>query len=217
VGIRAFQRSIALAIFGILVSLVIAILVAVKAPTAAIVTCASVTLALIVLLYLPELRRFYRDTREERQRRTRRKQHNLRLVEGDEADLSPALLPDGVFGYEEIFSVSGLRDGRARIKPDRTKPEGVPYPLELHKFEGDTWLVGYVSAKDRDKIHRGGELNLWMRRRSRDDTLEEIPLSRLKGDGESRGDRSWDSGAKNIFRLVLNLGPTDVRGTERRH
>src|SRR5438874_8276176 len=107
-GTRSSQRAIALAIFGILVSLIIAMLAAVKASSAAILVCGVVTLVLILLLYVPVLRGFYLDAREERQRRARRASRKLRVVAGDEVDLSPADLKDGVYGYEEIFSMRGL-------------------------------------------------------------------------------------------------------------
>lgn len=201
-GIRATERALALAIFGIVVSLILSMLAAAKAPTQAILTSAGVTLTLIILLYSPELRRFTRDAKEERERRKLRRARRLRVVSGVEADMSPYELPDGVFGYEVIFAVAGLRSGTARIKPDRTNPEGYPYPLEVHKFNGETWLVGYIAAnvtEDQD-----GYIDLWMRRKTRSDQLVEISLARLEDDGESRGDRSWDSSAKNIFRLKLN-------------
>lgn len=211
-GTQSSQRAIALAIFGILVSLIIAMLAAVKASSAAIVACAGVTLLLILLLYVPVLRGFYLDAREEQQRRARRASRKLRLVAGDEADLSPAKLLDGVYGYEEIFSVAGLRSDEAKIKPDRTKPDGYPYPLEIHKFNGEAWLVGYVSPRYKllaENATEAGELSLWMRRTGANNVLVEIPLSRVNGDPKSLGDRSWDSSAKNIFRLVLKLTATE--------
>jgi hypothetical protein len=211
-GTQSSQRAIGLAIFGILVSLIIAMLAAVNATPAAIVACAGVTLLLILLLYVPVLRGFYLDGREERQRRARRASRKLRLVTGDEADLSPAELSDRVYGYEEIFSVAGLRSGEAKIKPDRTRPEGYPYPLEIHKFDGEAWLVGYVSPRYKllaENPSEAGELSLWMRRTKANNVLVEIPLSRVNGDPKSLGDRSWDSSAKNIFRLVLELTATE--------
>jgi hypothetical protein len=209
-GPQASERAIALAIFGILVSLILAILAATNASSAAIVACAGATLVLIVTLYIPVLRGFYRDAREERQRMTRRAGRRLRLVAGDEADESPSQLPDGVYGYEEIFSVHGLKSDKAKIKPDRTRPEGSPYPLEIHKFDGELWLVGYVARQDRplaEDAAEAGELILWMRRTASKDKLVEIPLSRVFED-RSLGDRSWDSSAKNLFRLVLELKAT---------
>ena len=165
--------------------------------------CASVALLLIIGLYATEIRRFARDAKEARERRALRRFRKLRVVAGSETDLSPHELPDGIYGFEVVFAVAGIRSGRARIKPDGTNPVGVPYPLEVHKFDGETWLVGYVS---RDVTVSGdGEIELWMRRRSRSDRIIEIPVSCLEDDGESRGDRSWDSSAKNIFRLRLNL------------
>lgn len=215
-GTQASERAVALAIFGIVVSLILAMLAAVNASSAAIVVCGSVTLLLILLLYVPVMRGFYRDAREERQRDALRASRKLRLVAGDEADLSPTRLPDAVYGYEEIFSVAGLRSvgpyaNAARIKPDRTNPEGYPYPLEVHKFDGEAWLVGYVSPLYKplaDNATEAGELSLWMRRTAANSVLVAIPLSRVNND-KSLGDRSWDSSAKNIFRLVLELMATE--------
>jgi hypothetical protein len=206
--IRASERGIALAIFGILVSLVLAILAALRAPAGVIVACSATTVVLIVAIYVPTMRGFYWNIREELQRQSRRKAHNLRNVAGDEADSSPQDLPDGVYGYEEIFSVMGLRSGDARLKPDRTNTVGYPYPLEVHKFSNDTWLVGYVSREEKqlvDNATETGQLSLSMRRTKTKGILVEIPLSRVIGNGESRGDRSWDSFAKNLYRLILPL------------
>lgn len=206
--IGASERGIALAIFGILVSLVLAILTAIKAPTAAIVVCAGATLVLILVLYVPTMQRFYRNSREDLQRRERRRLRHLRIVVGEEADAAPLDLPDGVYGYEEISSVAGLRSGHAKIKPDRARPDGFPYPLEIHKYDGEPWLLGYVSHNDKglaENASEAGQLTLWMRRTKANEVLVGIPLGRLIDDGQSLGDRSWDSAASNIFRLVLNL------------
>ena len=204
-GIRGTQRAVALAIFGIVISLVLSLLAAAKAPPVSIIACAGIAVILILALYATEIRRIARDAIEDRERWALRRSHGLRVVAGSEADLSPQQLPNGTFGFEEIFAVSGIRSGRARIKPDQANPEGIPCPLEVHKFDGETWLVGYAS-KD-VAVDGSGEVELWMRRRSRSDRIIEISVSRLEDDGESRGDRSWDSSAKNIFRLRLNLKP----------
>ena len=214
-GTQASDRAIALAILGILVSLVLTILTAAKASSTAIIACGGVTIVLIVLLYIPVLRQFYRDAREELERRSLRSRggEKLTLVSGDQVDLPPSRLPDGVYGYEEIFGVSGLRSSgehadAARIKPDRTNPNGFPYPLEVHKFNGETWLVGYVAPQFESLAKtetETGPLSLWMRRTKVNHVLVEIQLSRVDPGEKSLGDRSWDSSAKNIFRLVLQL------------
>ncbi|MGA2835117.1 MAG: hypothetical protein ABSF84_00840 [Acidimicrobiales bacterium] len=210
-GPQASERAVALAISGILVSLVLAMLAAVRASPVAIVACGGITFLLIFVLYVPILRGLYRNTREEHQRKALRRVHGLRLVAGEEVDRPPSELPDGAYGYEEIRSVAGLRSGAARIKPDRTDPDGVPYPLEVHIINGEPWLVGYAIDADRHLAEgpgETGELNLWMRRRDGTDVLVEIPLSRVDGDGASLGDRSSDSTARNLFRLVLPLIPS---------
>jgi hypothetical protein len=207
-GTPSSQRAVALAILGILVALIDEILATVKAPEPAIVACSGVTLLLIPWLYRRVLWGFYLDAREERQRKARRAKRKLRLVAGEEADNPPAELDDRVYGYEVIFSVKGLRSGEARLKPDRTTDDGRPYPLEIHKFDGEVWLVGYVSPRDKvvaEDAAQAGDLSLWMRRTRAHAVLVEIPLSRIDGEPTSRGDRSRDSTAKNIFRLLLKL------------
>jgi hypothetical protein len=69
-GPQPSERAITLAIFGILISLILAILSAVKAPSNAIVVCATITVILIIALYLPVMARFARNVREERQRKS---------------------------------------------------------------------------------------------------------------------------------------------------
>jgi hypothetical protein len=230
---RASERyGVALAIFGILVSLILAVLSAVKASSVAITVCAVVTILLIVLLYVPAMTTFYRDTCEELQRKRLRKKRGLKLVTDDDTDQPPLRLPDGIYGYEEIFSIAGLRStgqhaNEARIKPDRMRPDGYPYPLEdpleVHRFKGQaspsssdtssieerTWLVGYVSASLAswaDDVSKAGQLSLWMRRTKQNKHLTSIALSRVTNE-TTRGDRNWDSSAKNLYRLVLDLQP----------
>src|SRR5690242_5875166 len=103
------DRAVALAILGIVVSLALAILVALDAPTASIVISGLATIVVIVAIYSPTLRYFYRNGREELERRTLRKRRSLRLVALEEMEQAPTALPDGVYGFEEIFAVAGLR------------------------------------------------------------------------------------------------------------
>jgi hypothetical protein len=211
---EAADRAVALAILGIVVSLVLAILGVLDAPTASIVILGLATIVLIVAIYSPTLRSFYRNGREELQRRALRRRRSLRLVALNEMEHPPATLPDGVYGFEEIFAVDGLRsDGpnanKSRIKPDPRKANGDPYPLEVHKYAGQTWLVGYIDpdqrvlAVDPDSV---GQVILWMRRTDQANVLVPVPLSRV-GPEESLGDRSLDSSEQNIYRLVLGLMP----------
>jgi hypothetical protein len=70
------------------------------------------------------------------------------------------------------------------------------------------WLVGYLSPQHRTLAlddTMSGEVSLRMRRTKANNTLVAVRLSRVEGYGESLGDRSWDSSAKNLFRLVLDL------------
>jgi hypothetical protein len=210
--INSSDRAIALAIAGILIAIVLAILAAVQASSNAIVICGGVTFVLIVVLYVPALHEFYRVGREQFQRWSLQKRRGLRLVRNNEADTPPSRLPDKVYGYEEIFAVAGLRSwgahaDAARIKPDRTNKDGSPYPLEVHKFDGETWLVGYVAPQSRalaETATESGELILWMRRTKANHALVEIPLGRVTEE-KSLGDRSSIGSAKNLFRLFLRL------------
>jgi hypothetical protein len=165
-------------------------------------------------MYSPTLRSFYRNGREELERRGLRNRRHLKRVALNEMEQPPSALPDGVYGFDEIFAVAGMRPGgpkanEARIKPDRRKPNGDPYPLEVHKYAGETWLVGYVEPDRRSLAENPtstGGLTLWMRRTDRATELVPVPLSRV-GPETSRGDRSLDSSEENIYRLILGLIP----------
>jgi hypothetical protein len=215
------DRAVALAILGIVVSLALAILVALDAPTASIVISGLATIVVIVAIYSPTLRYFYRNGREELERRTLRKRRSLRLVALEEMEQAPTALPDGVYGFEEIFAVAGLRaDGphanEARIKPDRRKANGEPYPLEVHKYAGETWLVGYVEPDQRAlawDTKSVGQVTLWMRRTDRATALVPVALLRV-GPEKSLGDRSLNSSEENIYRLVLDIRPSNGPSSE---
>ena len=217
----AADRAVALAILGIVVSLALAILVALDAPTASVVISGLATIFVIVAIYSPTLRYFYRNGREELERRSFRKRRSLRLVGLNEMERAPTALPDGVYGFDEIFAVAGLRpDGphgnEARIKPDRRKANGEPYPLEVHTYAGETWLVGYVEP-DQSALawnpESVGQVTLWMRRTDRATALVPVALLRV-GPEKSLGDRSLDSSEKNLYRLVLDIGPSNGSPSE---
>jgi hypothetical protein len=134
---------------------------------------------------------------EERERKRLRADHNLRVVRGVETDSSAQELPNDVFGYEEIFAVQGLMDGRARVKPARDT-----YPLEVHKVDGAVYLIGFVSEVDCEILDHNldGSVILWMRRQKDATVLARVPLARVEAE-ESRGDGT----TTNPFRLVLEL------------
>jgi hypothetical protein len=208
---QSSQRGIALAVIGILASLVLSILVAFQVSRFIILICAGATVLFIAGLYARVLQGLFLDFREERQRKRHRERRGLKLVADDAVDTLPRKM-SMVYGYEEMHAVAGLRSegecaNTARIKPDRTKSDGYPYPLEIHIFDGEIWLVGYLPQGG--PVQTAGtnateEFSLWMRRKKRTDVLAEIPLSRVIDD-ESRGDRSWDSSARNIYRLLMKL------------
>ena len=94
-----------------------------------------------------------------------------------------ALLTGHVYGYEQIFAVSGLRRNGpnaqlARLKPDRTDPNGFPYPLEIHVHEDKVHLVGFVERRHRHFADptTTGDCLLWMRRTKGADTLITLAL-----------------------------------------
>jgi hypothetical protein len=140
---------------------------------------------------------------EERIRARLRRSHALRPLATDEVDSPPGALPSGVFGFEEIFASKGLLGGQARLKAD-----GSRYPMEVHKFLGEVYVVGFVSDSDLRSLNsdRRGEITLWMRRQRDARALVEVPTSRV-ADERSLGDGS----ALNGFRLGLTLGPATDR------
>lgn len=142
--------------------------------------------------------------REHHERAALRRAHGLRVVRGPEADASPEQLPDGVFGFEEIFAVDGLKDGRARLKPDHEAPDGHPYPLEVQKRVGEVFLVGYVSADDANDIATPDRhhVKLWMRRNRDAPVLVAISLPTIEA-SQSLGDGSPENGFR-IFASIAN-------------
>jgi hypothetical protein len=138
---------------------------------------------------------------ERSDRRQLRRRHSLRVVRDSEEDLAPADLPDRVFGFEEIFAVEGLRDGRARLKGSVIAPDDHRRPLEVHKHDAEIMLTGYVSSYDAAKIDKPGPqwLTLWMRRSNDASILVEVPLNRTEA--QSLGDGSVENG----FRLYIHL------------
>jgi len=113
-----------------------------------------------------------------------------------------------------IYSIQGLRESDpnenkwARIKKSSgtSQPVATQFPLEVHGYNGNTFLVGYISkfAKSILDGTESGEIILWMRRSRkkgrRATVLVEIPLSRIKDEG-SRGLGTW----KSPYHLFLQL------------
>jgi hypothetical protein len=110
----------------------------------------------------------------------------------------PELLPDGVYCFEEIFAVQGLKNNNARCKPTRSSPNGY-YPLEIHKSGGRMFLVGYVDTKAISSA-----VSLWMRRDNRHRFLCRLALDAILEE-ESMGDGT----PRNGFRLSLKFSTTN--------
>jgi hypothetical protein len=197
---RSDIAGIALGIVGILVAILFA--VTGEIPRWLGIVLAIAVIACVLLYFRRDIAAQFGHTREERDRARLRQTLQLRVVGGAETDSSPQELPDGVFGYEEILAVQGLKDGRARLKPDRD-----PYPLEVHKRDGAVCLVGFLSDEDRDTLsgNRAGSVILWMRRQKGARTLGQVPLSRVE-DEQSRGDGRYG----NPFRLLLGLRSSPI-------
>jgi len=134
-----------------------------------------------------------------------RREHKLRRIVGNETYMHPSALPNGIYCYEEVFAMSGLRGDRARGKPRRVNRDGHTYPIEIHRYGDESYVVGWVSEADKQAMHgsTSARITLWMRRQGRRvaSSLVEVPVACLDSDGESRGD-----GCKgNDFRLLLDL------------
>src|ERR1700722_9683207 len=109
------------------------------------------------------------------QRHRLRKLHGLNQKALDGPELPPSRLhPSSWFGYEVIYSIQGLRESDpnenkwARIKKSSgtSQPVATQFPLEVHGYNGNTFLVGYISkfAKSILDGTESGEIILWMRR-----------------------------------------------------
>ena len=105
-------------------------------------------------------------------RNTVRKRHNLESLRLGEDEKPPSRIPDNRFGFEVIYSIVGLQE----TDPDQTKRAKVKrtrggsyisdeFPLEVHKYGGTTYVVGYVSRAHKSVIERdeAGSIELWMR------------------------------------------------------
>lgn len=207
---RRTEHSVAIAVTGIVLSLLLAIPGASAARITIIATAASLT---ILFIYFRSLRQRVKDAVEERARNQLRQEDGVRSIGISEGDSRVLDLPSNVYGYEEIFALDGLRKWRtehlARLKPDRTDPSGRPYPLEVQKLVADVYIVGFVAEADRQITEHPeacGQVVLCMRRTRWAPAIAKIPVGRVV-DGWPRGDRN-DSLARNIFRLELVLEKT---------
>jgi hypothetical protein len=199
---RSAARDSALTSFGIVVTIWLTILTVVEAPPPVVVISGIAAAAVIVFLYVPTLLSSLSDLREYGPRRRNRNAHHLRLVRGEETDSPPADLPDGVYGFEEIFAVAGFKDGRARVKPESVAPDGHRYPLEVQRWGDETYIVVYVSDEGLRCAggHESCVLPLWTRRQRDAARVASVAVSRVRGE-QTRG----DGGQHNPFRLVLEL------------
>jgi hypothetical protein len=202
-----WDRAVAMLAF--LSGIALAVLAALQVAAVVIVVVAILFVVAMLGSFVPPARRWWV---EQRPRVMSRRREHLRLVRGKQAGMPPSDLPDGVYGYEEIFAVKGMQqrdESPAKLKPNPIAPDGHAYPIEVHRFAAETFLVGYVSDTDAKLLAsgRGCHLTLWMRRQmgapTRARTLAEVPLSRVDDD-VCDGDGSEGSGA---FRLELDLAP----------
>ena len=199
---RLGSRDTALAVLAILVAIVLAILAAAQVASGVVIGFGLGFVLLTLLIFVPALVASYPDWVEERQRGRLRKLRHLRVVEGEISNQPPSKLPNDVYGFEEVFAFSGLKDGvRAKVKPDTHAPDGHQYPIEVHKLDDETFAVGYLSEQDHEvflTMEPGRRVTLWLRRQDDASTLVEVPLSRWREEA-SDGDGSL----RNAYRLHL--------------
>jgi hypothetical protein len=195
----------ALTVLAYLSGIVLAVLASLQAEVRAVEVVAVAFVLVASVLFLPG---FWDWSREAPARARLRHRRHLRSLTAEETDHHPSTLPNGIYGYEEIFAMNGLRGDLARLKPKPLAPDGHSYPIEVHRFEDDTYVVGWVSPHDVQSLARqdASRIVLWMRRRRKKvaGSLVEVPLSRVITDGTSLGDGSRRNGS----RLELDLGAT---------
>jgi hypothetical protein len=195
-------HEIGLALLGIVASLVLAVLVAFNKSRWWTLGVAVVTIFLITMLYAGQLVLQARDFGEEQQRRQLRDRKKLQALSVLQADLPPSSLGIGFYGFEEIFALDGLQSDGAKLKASPFRPDGSPYPLEVHMLREGVFLVGYVSREELacvDGTADPCEFDLWMRRsRTQAPLLVEVPLARVST-GQSQGSGT----TKDPFRLHL--------------
>ena len=204
----ATQIAIALAVLGVLATLLVSVLTAFRVSEWWTLAIAIATGLIVGGLYFPILSDLLKDLWEERQRRNLRAKNRLALVSPHDHWLSPDEMPYRRYGFEEVWAVQGLRDGRAQVRSARLRGDGNPYPLEVHKIES-LCLVGYVSKKDEARLKETSAVpgfTLWMRRSLVATKLVTIPLDRVGPDENAQGDGTTIL-IDNVFRLSFTLGP----------
>jgi len=146
-------------------------------------------------------------------RRGLRKDHELQKLTVAEQEKSPSQISRHAwFGFEVIYSTDGLKEVDpdpntwARLKRGRGGSQYIAYafPLEVHRYQRRTYIVGYATSADISVLERGanGQIDLWMRPvwRAHAKEVVEVPLARIDRDG-SRGLGTW----KSPWRLELTL------------
>jgi hypothetical protein len=201
--------STVLAIAGVAVSALFGVLAAVPSNPSGFVIGAAIVLGVLAALWLVVMSspRVY----EWRKRRQLRERLGLERLDKLQQENSPSEIANGQYGFDVIYSVHGLKEldpdpnNWARLKRARGTATYVGrYPLEIHRRDGKTYLVGFVSDDDKRLLDgtSGGEVKLWMRPLWRAKTAVEVALERVEREG-SRGDGTW----RNPWRLELLLTP----------
>jgi hypothetical protein len=167
----------ALAVAGILLALIFAVLAAIPASRWIILAMAVVALIVLALLMRKTIRDQW-DLRKENKERER--------FRGALKIASEEIEVDGicdVFGYEVMKSIRGLQNGKARLKPTQAGPTGEPYPLEVHITSDEKrYIVGYVSESHGSVIaddEGTGRMGLFMRRDKERPVLTRIWVDRV--------------------------------------
>jgi hypothetical protein len=142
--------NLALALLAYLSGIVLAVLASLQTEVMAVEAVALVFVGVASVLFIPG---FWSWCREAPARAWLRHKRGLRSLTVEETDHHPSALPNGIYGYEEIFAMNGLRGDRARLKPKPIAPDGHPYPIEVHKF-GDETLRGWVGVESRQPVAR---------------------------------------------------------------
>jgi hypothetical protein len=204
--------SIVLGIAGVVASALFGVLAVVPAEPRGWVIGGAIAVGVVALLWLLIVSspKIY----EWRLRKGERKIHDLQRLRRDEEERSPSQIRDNQYGFEVIFATHGLKErdpdpnNWARIKRTRGSGSYVDhgFPLEVHKYQGTTYIVGFVSD-DHKRVVEGndtGIITLWMRPRWSARNVAEVPLTRITEEG-SRGLGTWRS--PSFLLLNLSRGP----------
>lgn len=177
-------------VLAFLSGIILAILAAAQASLTVVLAVCVVFVVLMIAAFWRRFWESYRLWSEERERAKSREAKGLHLIDETQIEKHPQELPDGVYGYEELYALHGLLGTEAKLHSERWKPNGLPYPLEVRRYAGDTYLVGYVDVADRQKLEGAAdaEIHLRMRRDRQHKVLVDVPLSQITT-GENHGDR----------------------------